>query len=60
MAAVRSDWKAKPVKMKHFEEAMNEIRPSISPDDAKRFLELAEQVRKRQPQKSPDILPGYM
>lgn len=60
MAAVRGDWKAKPVSMKHFEEAMAEVRPSISPEDVKRFLELADQVKKRQPQKSSDILPGYM
>jgi transitional endoplasmic reticulum ATPase len=59
MAAVRDDWKAKPVKMKHFEEALGEVRPSISPDDVKRFLALAEQVKKRQPQKDLD-LPGYM
>ncbi len=59
MAAVRNDWKAKPVKMKHFEEALQEVRPSISPDDVKRFLALAEQVKKRQPQKDLD-LPGYM
>ncbi|TET11873.1 MAG: AAA family ATPase [Candidatus Thorarchaeota archaeon] len=59
MAAVRDDWKAKPVEMKHFEEALGEVRPSISPDDLKRFLALAEQVKKRQPQKDLD-LPGYM
>jgi len=59
MAAVRNDWKAKPVKMKHFEEALQEVRPSMSPDDVKRFLALAEQVKKRQPQKDLD-LPGYM
>jgi transitional endoplasmic reticulum ATPase len=60
MAAVRSDWKPKPVSMKHFKEAMNEVRPSISSDDVNRFLALAEQVKKRQPQKTSDILPGYM
>jgi transitional endoplasmic reticulum ATPase len=60
MAAVRSDWKAKPVHMKHFKAALDETRPSISQEDVKRFLELAEQVKKRQPQKSSDVLPGYM
>ncbi|MGD9396219.1 MAG: CDC48 family AAA ATPase [Candidatus Thorarchaeota archaeon] len=60
MAAVRTDWKPKPVEMKHFEEALQEVRPSISPDDVKRFLALAEQVKKRQPQSSPDALPGYI
>ncbi|MFW9926023.1 MAG: CDC48 family AAA ATPase [Candidatus Thorarchaeota archaeon] len=59
MAAVRSDWKPRPVAMKHFEEALGEVRPSISPDDVKRFLTLAEHVKKRQPQKDLD-LPGYM
>ncbi len=59
MAAVRDDWKAKPVEMKHFAEALEEVRPSFSPDDVKRFLALAEQVKKRQPQKDLD-LPGYM
>jgi transitional endoplasmic reticulum ATPase len=60
MAAVRDDWKAKPVHMKHFKAALEETRPSISQEDVKRFLELAEQVKKRQPQKSSDVLPGYM
>jgi transitional endoplasmic reticulum ATPase len=60
MAAVRSDWKAKPVHMKHFKAALEETRPSISQEDVKRFLELAEQVKKRQPRKSSDVLPGYM
>jgi transitional endoplasmic reticulum ATPase len=59
MAAVRDDWKAKPVEMKHFAEALEEVRPSFSPDDIKRFLALAKQVKKRQPQKTED-LPGYM
>jgi transitional endoplasmic reticulum ATPase len=60
MAAVRTDWKPKPVNMKHFEEALGEVRPSISPEDIKRFLASAEQVKKRQPQRSSDILPGYV
>ncbi|MFW9958361.1 MAG: CDC48 family AAA ATPase [Candidatus Odinarchaeota archaeon] len=60
MTAVRSDWKTKPVHMKHFKAALEETRPSISQEDIKRFLELAEQVKKRQPQKSSDVLPGYM
>ncbi|MBN2230648.1 MAG: CDC48 family AAA ATPase [Candidatus Thorarchaeota archaeon] len=60
MAAVRGEWKAKPVEMKHFEEALQETRPSISPDDAKRFQELAELVKKRQPQKSGDVPPSYI
>ncbi|RLI54411.1 MAG: AAA family ATPase, partial [Candidatus Thorarchaeota archaeon] len=60
MAAVRGDWKVKPVEMKHFEEAMEEVRPSISNDDVKRFMEIAEQVKKRQPRKESDVLPGYV
>ncbi len=60
MAAVRKDWKPKPVDMKHFEEALNEVRPSLSPDDVKRFLALAEQVKKRQPRSSSETLPGYV
>jgi transitional endoplasmic reticulum ATPase len=60
MAAVRDDWKPKPVSLKHFEEAMKEIRPSISPDDLKRYQTLAESVLKRQPKKKDDLLPGYM
>jgi transitional endoplasmic reticulum ATPase len=60
MAAVRSDWKTKPVHMKHFKAALEETRPSISQEDVKRFMELAEQVKKRQPQKSSNVLPGYM
>ncbi len=60
MAAVRKDWQPKPVEMKHFEEALNEVRPSLSPDDVKRFLALAEQVKKRQPRSSSETLPGYV
>ena len=60
MAAVRNDWEPKPVEMSHFEEALGEVRPSISPDDIKRFLALAEQVKKRQPQRSSEVLPGYV
>ena len=60
MAAVRDEWKAKPVAMKHFEAAMEEVRPSISPDDMKRYEGVAELVKKRQPQKQSDVLPGYL
>jgi len=60
MAAVRADWKPKPVEMNHFEEALKEVRPSISPDDAKRFLSLAEQVKKRQPRGATEPLSGYI
>jgi len=60
MAAVRDDWKAKPVEMKHFTQAMEEVRPSISTDDLKLYLELAERVMKRQPRKDSGVLPGYV
>ncbi|TFG33367.1 AAA family ATPase [Candidatus Thorarchaeota archaeon] len=59
MTAVRSDWKAKPVTMKHFEQALQEARPSLSVKDVEKYLELAESVKKRQPQQSP-TLPGYI
>ncbi|MHA2424968.1 MAG: CDC48 family AAA ATPase [Candidatus Thorarchaeota archaeon] len=60
MAAVRDDWKPKPVTMDHFKEALKEVRPTISPEDAKRFLQMAEVVKQRQPEKSTEILPQYM
>ncbi|MFW9909567.1 MAG: CDC48 family AAA ATPase [Candidatus Thorarchaeota archaeon] len=60
MAAVRKDWKPKPVSMAHFKEALKEIRPTISEEDAKRFLQIAEMVKKRQPEKKDAILPQYM
>lgn len=59
MAAVRMDWKPKPVEMRHFEEAFKEVRPSLSPEDVKRFLALAESVKKRQPRSS-ETPPGYI
>lgn len=59
MAAVRSDWKAKPVTMKHFEQALEEIRPTMSKEDVERFLEQAAVLKKRQPQQSQQ-LPGYI
>ena len=60
MAAVRHDWKPRPVEMKHFEEALKEVRPSLSPEVVKRFLELAESVMKRQPRSSSEGLSGYI
>ena len=60
MAAVRDDWHVKPVAMKHFEDAMKEVRPSIAADDIKRYQALAESVLRRQPRKKDDMLPGYM
>ena len=60
MTAVRDDWKPKPVTMDHFREALKEVRPSITAEDAKRFLQLAEAVKKRQPEKKTEILPQYM
>ncbi len=60
MAAVRDDWKPKPVTMEHFKQAMKEVRPTITAEDAKRFLQMAEVVKQRQPEKSKDILPQYM
>ncbi|TFH04630.1 MAG: hypothetical protein E4H14_14345, partial [Candidatus Thorarchaeota archaeon] len=59
MTAVRADWKAKPVTMKHFELALKETRPSLSPKDIERFAAIAESVKKRQPQES-KVLPGYL
>ncbi|TFG27477.1 AAA family ATPase [Candidatus Thorarchaeota archaeon] len=59
MTAVRIDWKAKPVTIKHFQQALEETRPSLSVKDVEKYLELAESVKKRKPQKSPE-LPGYI
>jgi len=59
MTAVRNNWKVKPVEMKHFDEALHEVRPSISPDDLKRFQEIAEMILRRQPQKA-EALTGYV
>jgi transitional endoplasmic reticulum ATPase len=59
MAAVRDDWKARPVMMKHFEAAMQEVRPSISSDDMKRYHLIAEQVFRRQPHRDENA-PGYI
>ncbi|MHA1137361.1 MAG: CDC48 family AAA ATPase [Candidatus Thorarchaeota archaeon] len=59
MTAVRDDWKVKPVSMNHFELALEETRPSLSPKDMERFAAIAESVKKRQPQE-PKILPGYV
>ncbi|RDE12006.1 MAG: AAA family ATPase [Candidatus Thorarchaeota archaeon] len=59
MSAVRDDWKVKPVQMKNFESALKEIRPSIMPEDLKRFQEMAELVLRRQPQRT-ETLPGYV
>ena len=58
MAAVRKDWKPKPVSMEHFEQALKKVRPSISPDDLKRFEAMAETVLRRQPRSSE--APGYI
>ncbi len=50
MAAVRVDWKAKPVEMKHFQQAMQEIRPSISEEEAQRYQGQKDRVYRRSPE----------
>lgn len=60
MAAVRDDWKARPVSMKHFEAAMEETRPSISDEDMKRYQGQAELVKRRKPRKDSNVLPGFV
>ncbi|MFW9980266.1 MAG: CDC48 family AAA ATPase [Candidatus Thorarchaeota archaeon] len=60
MAAVRADWKSKPVTMEHFKQALKEVHPTISEEDAKRFMEMAESVLKRQPKRKDEPLPQYM
>ena len=59
MAAVRGDWKPHPVEMEHFESALQEIRPSISQEDIKRYMTLADAVLRRQPAKR-ETPPGYV
>ena len=60
MAAVRDEWKAKPVEMVHFQEALFEIRPSISPDIVKGFQSMADKVLRRQTGSTDEVLPGYL
>jgi transitional endoplasmic reticulum ATPase len=60
MAAVRDDWKSKPVEMKHFESALKEIRPSISDEDEKRYKNQAEQILRRNTGGKTETLPGYV
>ncbi|UCE09528.1 MAG: CDC48 family AAA ATPase [Candidatus Thorarchaeota archaeon] len=60
MAAVRKDWKSRPAKMEHFMEALKEVRPSITPEDLKRFAAIAEWVLRRQPDKIDEAPPGYV
>ncbi|MBD3160409.1 MAG: CDC48 family AAA ATPase [Candidatus Lokiarchaeota archaeon] len=59
MTAVRKDWKAKPVEMKHFKSAMDEVRPSISAEDKERYKSQAERVRRRAPSHD-EQLSGYV
>jgi transitional endoplasmic reticulum ATPase len=59
MTAVRKDWKAKPVEMKHFKSAMDEVRPSISAEDKERYKSQAERVRRRAPSRD-EQLSGYV
>ncbi len=59
MAAVRDDWTVKPVEMKHFRQAMDEVRPSISQDDVKRYQDQKDRVYRRAPEGSKSI-PGYI
>ncbi|MBD3407456.1 MAG: CDC48 family AAA ATPase [Candidatus Lokiarchaeota archaeon] len=60
MAAVRTDWKPRPVEMEHFEAALKEVRPSISEGDAEKYSAMAERVLRRSPGKSTKDLPGYV
>ena len=38
--------KAKPVSMKHFEEALKRIPPSLTPEDIRRYEEIAKRLRR--------------
>ena len=61
MAAVRDDWKSKPVEMIHFVEASKEVRPSISEQDAMAYLSIAERILRRQSgKKKEEQLPAYV
>ncbi|MFW9921072.1 MAG: hypothetical protein ACFFED_15835 [Candidatus Thorarchaeota archaeon] len=46
--------------MEHFKQALKEVHPTISEEDAKRFMEMAESVLKRQPKRKDEPLPQYM
>jgi len=59
MTAVRKDWKAKPVEMKHFKSAMDEVKPSISAEDKERYKSQAERVLRRAPSRD-EQLSGYV
>jgi transitional endoplasmic reticulum ATPase len=59
MTAVRKDWKAKPVEMKHFKSAMDEVKPSISAEDKERYKSQAERVLRRAPSRDEE-LSGYV
>ncbi|MBS3794498.1 MAG: CDC48 family AAA ATPase [Candidatus Thorarchaeota archaeon] len=59
MTAVRKDWKAKPVEMKHFKSAMDEVKPSISAEDKERYKSQAERVLRRAPSRDKQ-LSGYV
>ena len=60
MAAVRKNWKSTPVKMKHFEEAMKEVRASLSPELNKGFEAMADRILRRQPKGEREPLTGYV
>jgi transitional endoplasmic reticulum ATPase len=60
MAAVRKNWKSTPVKMKHFEEAMKEVRASLSPELNKGFEAMADRILRRQPKGEREPLVGYV
>ncbi len=60
MAAVRDDWKAKPIRMEHFKKAMEEVRPSIASEDIKRFREMADRVIRRRPDPRKAEPPGFV
>ena len=48
LAALRENKNAKEVKLKHFEEAMKKIKPSITKDQLERFKEIEKKIQENQ------------
>lgn len=60
MLALREDINAKKIKMKHFEQALDEVKPSVDKEIEKTYKELEDHFKKAQAKQIQEERPSYM
>ncbi len=60
MSALREDIKSKEISMKHFNDALKKVKPSVTKDIEKAYNELGEHFRKARGEEMKEDRPSYM